>query len=108
MKIDLKGTLTITAGGTMSVSVVYFDAADVYIDGGATMTARGRGFPCGEGKEPGKSSTISASGAGHGGAGGRGIQTVVGKAYGDFDKPLDPGSGGGKGYKNLVCIGQYY
>ena len=104
MILDIHGTLTITAGGVMSVSEVYLGASDVFIDGGAILSARGRGFLCGEGKEPGKSSPTSASGAGHGGAGGRGSQTVVGKAYGDFDKPLDSGSGGGRGYRNLVGI----
>lgn len=101
--LDMYGPLTITAGGVMNVSAAYIGASDVFIDGGAILTAGKRGYPCGEGKEPGKSSTTSASGAGHGGAGGRGSQTVVGKAYGQFDKPLDPGSGGGQGYRNLVC-----
>jgi len=103
LKLDLQETLTITAGGIMNISMLALDASDVYIDGGALLTARERGFPSGEGREPGKASSVSASGAGHGGAGGRGNrQNVVGKAYGEFHKPVDPGSGGGKGSKNLV------
>ncbi|KAK3724602.1 hypothetical protein QZH41_005193 [Actinostola sp. cb2023] len=102
LKLDLQETLTITAGGIMNISMLALDASDVYIDGGALLTARERGFPSGEGREPGKASSVSASGAGHGGAGGRGNrQNVVGKAYGEFHKPVDPGSGGGKGSKNL-------
>lgn len=102
LKLNLKGSLTITAGGTMSLGMLALDASDVYIDGGALLTSRQRGYQCGQGKEPGRSSALSGSGAGHGGAGGRGSQTVVGKAYGEFDKPVDPGSGGGQGYRNLV------
>lgn len=102
LKLYLQGSLTITAGGTMNVSVLGLDVSNVYVDGGALLTARERGFPSGEGVSPGKASPLSASGAGHGGAGGRGKQTVVGVAYGDFDKPTDPGSGGGQGHRNLV------
>lgn len=102
LKLKLQGPLTITAGGTLNVTVLALEASDVYVDGGALLTARERGFPCGEGLSSGKASITSASGAGHGGAGGRGSQRVVGMAYGDFDKPMDPGSGGGQGYRNLV------
>lgn len=105
LNLNLQKSFTITAGGIMNVSVLHLDVSNVYIDGEALLTARERGFPCGMGKEPGRNSATSASGAGHGGAGGRGSdQPVVGKAYGSFDKPIDPGSGGGRGSKNLVCF----
>lgn len=102
LKVVLHESLTITSGGTMNISVLTLKVSNLYVDGGALLTAHERGFPSGEGLSPGKISSLSASGAGHGGAGGRGKQSVVGMAYGDFDKPRDSGSGGGQGYKNLV------
>ena len=52
----------------------------------------------------GRQSAI-ASGAGHGGAGGRSSsQPLVGKAYGSFDLPLSIGSGGGRGHQDLVRL----
>lgn len=92
----------------MNGTILNITAGAVYVDVSAVLTASARGFTSGQGKEPGISSRTSASGAGHGGAGGRGSdQTRVGRAYGILDRPLNPGSGGGQGYKDLVSYSSY-
>lgn len=100
--VNLTGEIIINAGASMDVSQVHLQAHNIFIDIAGVFTARGRGFASMKGTEPGVKSGI-ASGAGHGGAGGRSSsQPLVGKAYGSFDMPLDFGSGGGQGYQDLV------
>lgn len=102
-RISLTKELRINAFAVMNVSILNLTAGNVYIDVSAVLTAHARGFSSGLGREPGITSVSSASGAGHGGAGGRGGgQRRVGKAYGILDKPTDPGSGGGQGFKDMV------
>ena len=102
LTVNLTGEFIINAGASMDVSQVHLQAHNIFIDIGGVVTARGRGFASMKGTEPGRQSG-SASGAGHGGAGGRSSsQPLVGKAYGSFDMPLDFGSGGGQGYQDLV------
>ena len=67
------------------------------------MTARGRGYPSAQGTGSGVSLLQGGSGAGHGGTGGRGMQTRVGEAYGSVTAPHEFGSGGGRGTRDLVC-----
>lgn len=92
----------------MDVSQVHLQAHNVFIDIGGVLTARGRGFASMGGLGAGRESGI-ASGAGHGGAGGRSSsQPLVGKAYGSFDMPLNLGSGGGRGYQDLVRLSLFF
>lgn len=87
----------------MNSTILNITASAVYVDVSAVLTAAARGFISGKGREPGIASTSSASGAGHAGAGGRGgTQLRVGRAYGILDRPINPGSGGGQGYKDMV------
>ena len=89
----------------MEVSELDVSAHNVFVDVSANLTARSRGHSPGQGPQPGVASASSASGAGHGGAGGRGrAQLRVGTAYGSFEAPRDSGSGGGRGYKDLVSM----
>lgn len=102
-RIYLKKELKINAGAIMSGTILNITASAVYVDVSAVLTASARGFISGQGREPGIASASSASGAGHGGAGGRGgSQLRVGRAYGILDRPVNPGSGGGQGYKDMV------
>lgn len=102
LTVNLTGEMIINAGASMDVSQVHLQAHNIFIDIGGVFTARGRGFASMKGTEPGEKSAI-ASGAGHGGAGGRSSsQPLVGKAYDSFDMPLHFGSGGGQGYQDLV------
>ena len=104
LTVNLTGEIIINAGASMDVSQVSLQAHNIFIDIGGVLTARGRGFASMGGLAAGRQSTI-ASGAGHGGAGGRSSsQPLVGKAYGSFDMPLNFGSGGGQGYQDLVRL----
>jgi len=108
-RIYLEKELKINAGAVMNITMLNITASAVYVDVSAVVTANGRGYSSGQGQEPGIASTSSASGAGHGGAGGRGgTQLRVGRAYGILDKPVNPGSGGGQGYKDMVSIDYLY
>lgn len=94
----------------MDVSQVHLQAHNIFIDIGGVLMARGRGFASMSGLGAGRQSA-NASGAGHGGAGGSSSsQPLVGKAYGSFDMPLNFGSGGGRGYQDLVRLSllQFY
>ena len=103
LTVNLTAELTINAGASMDVSQVHMRAHNIFIDIGGVFTARGRGFPSMKGEQPGHQSSTAPTGAGHGGAGGQTVrQAIVGKAYGSFEMPLDFGSGGGQGYKDLV------
>ena len=105
LSLNLTADLTINAGATANVSKLVFYGRNAYVDTGAVLTAHARGYGSEKGPRPGLSSSHSASGAGHGGAGGRGTsQPLVGKAYGSLDKPEDYGSGGGVGYMKLVSL----
>lgn len=104
LTVQLTGEITINAGAAMDVSQVHLQAHNIFIDIAGVLTARGRGYASMKGDEPGRQSGI-ASGAGHGGAGGRSSsQALVGKAYGSFEMPLHFGSGGGQGYQDLVRL----
>ena len=103
LKVNLTKDLIINAGASMEVSQVHLRAHNIFIDIGGVFTARGRGFSSMKGEQPGHQSSTTPSGAGHGGAGGQtSRQAIVGKAYGSFEMPLEFGSGGGQGYRNLV------
>ncbi len=74
-------------------------AYSVAIDAGAVLSADGRGFNGGaatHGVGPGRgvSSSLTGSGAGYGGAGGRSSQSSGGITYGSSNAPVYPGSGG--------------
>lgn len=104
LTVNLTGEIIINAGASMDVGQVHLQAHNIFIDIGGVLTARGRGFASMSGLGAGSQSAI-ASGAGHGGAGGRSSsQPLVGKAYGSFDLPLSIGSGGGRGHQDLVRL----
>ena len=104
LTVNITGEIIINAGASMEVSQVHLQAHNIFIDIGGILTARGRGFASMGGLGAGRQSAI-ASGAGHGGAGGRSSgQPLVGKAYGSFDLPVNTGSGGGRGYQDLVRL----
>ncbi len=103
LTVNLTGEMIINAGASMDVSQVHLQAHNIFLDIGGVFTARGRGFPWIKDRTGAGVKSGIASGAGHGGAGGRSSsQPLVGVAYGSFDMPLDFGSGGGEGYQDLV------
>lgn len=105
LTINLTGEIIINAGASMDVSQVHLQAHNIFIDISGILSARGRGYASMKGDEPGRQSGVSASGAGHGGAGGSSSsQALMGKAYGSFQIPLQFGSGGGQGYQDLVRV----
>lgn len=74
-------------------------ATAVAIEAGALLSADGRGFNGGSathGVGPGRgtSASLTGSGAGYGGTGGRSSQALGGVVYGSSNAPAYPGSGG--------------
>ena len=109
LAVNLTEELTISAGALMDVTQIDLRAHNIFIDISGVLRARGRGYASGKGSSPGIRASHSASGAGHGGAGGQGWnQSIVGRAYGSFERPMQFGSGGGQGYQDLVRSIAFY
>jgi hypothetical protein len=71
-------------------------AASLHVDASSAINVNERGYPAAEGPGAGASCNWNASGAGHGGEGGRSeFCLLVGMCYDDVSYPTLPGSGGG-------------
>ena len=103
LTMNIENDLKIHAGGVMNVCKLILQSGNFYLDSSGLLTARSRGYASGLGPGAGASSSTGGTGAGHGGSGGRtASQAQVGIGYGTLYLPINYGSGGGKGYNNLV------
>jgi|GEM_PF-2845683 len=106
LHITNNSTITAASNTGLDYMGVLINAEDITIDVGSSITANNQGYPTDQGPGHGTVTsnpwhTNAASGAGHGGKGGRGYDGALsdpGDEYGDTNEPTSLGSGGGSNY----------
>jgi len=82
-------------------------STSIYVDASSSINADERGYPAAEGPGAGASCNWNASGAGHGGDGGKSeFCQLVGTSYDEITYPTMPGSGGGTRLNGNVLGGK--